>query len=191
MRVFLVFTALVLFIGCAADDVPEENLDLNGDGIDDIDYDFTKSSEYTVLTDRNFDGHFDSKIRLDTQNVYLGSVSDNNFDGVFETKEFAENGLVSHATIDTDLDSWIDLVEYYDSGVIVSSTRYYPAADAQDGPKLGKYEYFLASPVGAESFENTQKTLQQFHREIDAIDGISGNAVSNESAGKVFDSRFR
>ena len=180
----LIFTLVAFAGGCASEDESAENLDLNSDGVDDIDYEFSRD-EYVVLTDRNFDGYIDEKIRLDRENVYLGGTSDDNFDKVFETRMFAENGLVSHVAIDTNLDGWVDQVEYYEDGVVKSATRYYPELNSSESAMLGRIDYEYGYPMSAEEVESTQETLQEFHQRIDAIDGIKGNVAGNESAEKL------
>ncbi|MEL7536201.1 MAG: hypothetical protein AAFM91_03975 [Pseudomonadota bacterium] len=122
MRAFLVCCAMALSLSARADD-HESFLDLNGDGKDDIWYEY-KQTSYTEFVDRNYDGKADMRTLIDsTAHWPLLTFSDDDFDGVFETRWDYQNSVVSALTTDANGDGCLDIVHFYQYGSVVRSEK--------------------------------------------------------------------
>ena len=93
-------------------------VDQNFDGKSDF---YTKYFEfsYVMFFDRDFDGNPDEKYEYDISNDFLlDGRLDQNFDGYFETQAVMHQGILKYELVDSNFDHQIDIVKYYESGVL-------------------------------------------------------------------------
>ena len=117
---------------------PNEGIDHDGDGSLDERW-FTSAAGTMIRTeiDRNFDGKADIVYRYDRQGRLNAADSDDNFDGAFETQWNYIRGNATYAEVDSDGDSFPDLILRLKNGVL-DSTEYLVPGSAQPVRK----EYF-------------------------------------------------
>ncbi|MDO6424914.1 hypothetical protein [Saccharophagus degradans] len=96
--------------------------DLNEDGIDDLSYEFTLDGYYEFV-DANFDGVVDQTHKYDDKGVLISSKYDDDFDGVLETKVVYQFTVPYRTYVDTNKNGLIDLVFFYESGVLNHSEQ--------------------------------------------------------------------
>lgn len=93
-------------------------VDQNFDGNPDFFTEYFEHS-YVMFFDRDFDGNPDEKYEYDTSNDFLlDGRLDENFDGYFETQVVMRKGIIKYKFIDSNLDNKIDIVKYYNHGVL-------------------------------------------------------------------------
>ncbi len=141
-----------------------EKLDLNKDGIQDVFYE-DKDDSYYMLTDRNFDGEIDERLKYDLSDILLSGKADNNFDRVFETKYIIQDGFIHREFIDSDHNGIYDIYHKYEFGVLNFSEKYYGTSDSGTLSRIGMVKYKLNEISDDEVFIETKISESEFQEE--------------------------
>lgn len=155
------FLALTLtIIGCQAQEKnAESSVDLNGDEVVDIRFEYDETGYYQ-LTDRNFDGKIDESVRYNSDHYLVGGSSDDNFDGIFETTIEYRHSLISKVLVDTNNNQIFDLIHRYKHSLVTSTERY---SDKKGTPRVTQISYKFGYPLSQEETEVPSMTEHQFH----------------------------
>lgn len=141
----------------SADQSVRDFKDLNGDGKQDVFYQYEENG-YFELTDTNFDGKIDISVFYDNNDKIVSSRQDDDFDGYLETAILYRDGVAKLSWVDLDGDELADIVFSYEEGILKKGERYYESVEAEIG--LVKFEY------GYPSLEIKKKagvSKKQFH----------------------------
>lgn len=169
MRVLLILTCILL-VSCTSNDPcedlidlmekPEPVLDYNGDGIDDVFYEYDKYNGFQLI-DRNYDLKIDVSHKFDKQDNSVSSRLDDNFDGVLETLVIYENEQPKVVFVDINADSSYELVFHYDFGVLTHAEKYYQAVEGNSA-KIGLVNFDFGYPISQEVLTETKLTQKEF-----------------------------
>ena len=148
---------------CHSEGLDYETLvDLNGDGIEDVKYEYDNTGYYE-LTDRNFDGKSDESLRYSLDHYLLSGSSDDDFDGVFETKLVVEHSLISSVLVDTNNNQIVDLVFRYRHSLVQSAEKY----SIEHGvAAVVRVSYQFGYPVSQENVESSSMTELEFQHSV-------------------------
>jgi len=160
----LLYLALCLVaLECHSEGLEYDTLvDLNGDGIEDVKYEYDETGYYE-LTDRNFDGKVDESLRYSLDHYLLSGSSDDDFDGVFESKLVVEHSLISSVLVDTNNNQIVDLVFRYKHSLVQSAEKY----SIENGiPVVARISYEFGYPVSQEKVESSPMTEREFQKSV-------------------------
>lgn len=138
----------------------EDFQDLNGDGRQDIFYEY-EDDGYFELIDTNFDGRVDVSFRYSNQDEIVSSKSDENFDGILETTSIYKDGSIFRSWVDLNNDGYGNIFYFFNYGVLTSSERFYKKSK---GDEIGKIKYRFGYP-SEEVIEKTFLSPQEFHEQ--------------------------
>ncbi len=160
----LLFLTLFLVASeCHSEGLEYETLvDLNGDGIADIKYEYDKTGYYELI-DRNFDGKVDESLRYSLDHYLLSGTSDDDFDGVFETRLVVENSLISSVLVDTNNNQIVDLVFRYKNSLVQTAEKY---SIEYGTPVVARISYEFGYPVSHEKVEPSSMTELEFQHSV-------------------------
>ena len=180
---FLLLIALTLGVSftssCAIENVQIDEdlrnilattLDLNGDGVVDVwyQYDADLLPGYYELVDRDFDGRVDESSFFSGEHTLLYSRSDDNGDTYMDTITAYKHGTASGRWVDSDRNGVIDIAFEYVFGKLRSATRYYPRQDRMDKPQVGITQFFYEYPK-AETRYNVDFSEEEFEQRYNPI----------------------
>ncbi|UTW46342.1 hypothetical protein KFE80_05510 [bacterium SCSIO 12696] len=163
-KIVVSYLAIVSF-SISAEDVEENFIDLNGDGVSDISYEYTKSGYYELM-DRNFDGKVDQSSFYDLNHYLKSARSDDDFDGILETKTVYEDSLIQLVLTDSDNNQLYDIVLEYQDNLVISGRRYYKKMPKRPNPFIGKTKFRFGYPVGQEDVRKTKMSEKDFHDSV-------------------------
>lgn len=118
-----------------------KELDLNKDGVPDA-YQFLKTvDEDVIVVRKEVDVNFDAKVDLvrefNDRGDLVSERLDTDFDGRIDVVNFFEEGLIARKEYDTNFDNVVDLWRYFDKGVIARKE-----ADLNHDGNVDYWEYY-------------------------------------------------
>lgn len=140
-------------------------LDINGDGVKDVFYEYDKNGYYE-LVDRNLDGNIDESVRYNSDDKIDSSRLDDNYDGILETSVFFINGIVSLVKVDVDANGIDDLVFFYENGALVAAKKYYVHGVLGEDAYVGSFSFYFGYPVGVEEIKKTEFSESEFVEKV-------------------------
>ncbi|PCI79919.1 MAG: hypothetical protein COB20_03745 [SAR86 cluster bacterium] len=135
-------------------------LDQNGDGVEDIIYEF-EGDFYYELVDRNFDGEIDESHKYGLDDRIVSSKVDSNLDGYLETSIFYEFGTVSKVNVDRMRDGQVDISFAYSEGEVIFADKYYHQTD-EGAARIGRIDFEFGYPVSNEIIMETEVSSAEF-----------------------------
>lgn len=162
IRSTFILLSVLLFSSMISGAENSEIIDLNGDGIEDITYEYVDDG-YFELIDRNFDGKMDESNKYTLDHYLVSSKADDDFDGFSETQFIVENGFIKFTLVDSDYNQMFDIILYHKNGLIFKGERFYKKLTAEGDTKIGEVKFKYGYPLSNEEIISTKITEKQFH----------------------------
>lgn len=159
IKAILILMAIFTTLGCLADESEKSDFkDLNGDGVQDVFYEYEEQGYYE-LVDSNFDGKIDLSTFYSNDDKIVSSRQDDDFDGYLETRSEYENGSLIISWVDVNHNELANIVFYYKDGILDRAERLY------FGEPLSKIEKVRFNYGYPESIiiEESEITEEEFH----------------------------
>lgn len=161
VRMMLIGIGIILAPLTLFADEPPRYWDYNGDGKEDIWYEY-KPMNYLEYLDRNFDGKADFVTQLDSRTDWpLSSNADENFDGIFESKYVYQKAQLFAIISDSDNNQCFDTVHYFRDQLIVESKKFETIKGRNQITTITYDSFFPLSP----SVKESEQSCADFHRE--------------------------
>ncbi len=124
-----------------------DGVDYDGDGRNDIKYEYNGGAIARMEFDRDDDGKVDARWIFDANGVEQEYDADEDFDGRFEWRGRAGEGEVMRNMLDADGDGRPERVEHLRHGVLVSIDYHY-------GGRIVKRDFYKAGLLDAAEFDD-------------------------------------
>jgi hypothetical protein len=126
-----------------------DSVDYDGDGNNDIKYEYKGRAIARMEFDRDDDGKVDARWIFDVNGMEREYDSDDDFDGRFEWRGDAEEGEVTRSMLDADGDGRPEQVEHFRHGVLVS-IDYHQGS----GGRIVKREFYKSGLLDTAEFDD-------------------------------------
>lgn len=162
MSKLTILLMLLVSISCQAkefaDDADKGLFDKNGDGVQDIFYEYLNDGSYIELVDSDYDGKVDQSCTYDSNDTIAKCMFDQDKDGVKETTVEYLVGNTLREGVDANNDGQYELIFLYELGVLKEAYRY-----DEKGNSIGSVSFEFGYP-SSEKKVKTELTVESFSK---------------------------
>ena len=134
-------------------------IDYDGDGNDEVRYEYSGGLIRLTTYDRDRDGRVDARWHFDGAGLEYRYEADDDFDGHFEWQSEVELGEITRSVLDTDGDGRPEQVWWFEQGVLTQIDYYFAS-----GGRIVKRQHFMSGLLDSAEYDDDRDGV--FERQV-------------------------